>query len=313
MTIQEIYKKFPTQKDCLEHLEYIRWKNTPVCPNCGSTNVTKFKSELRWHCNDENQSFSVLKDTIFEGTRLPLQKWFYAIHLMLSAKKGISGMQLSRNLGVSWNTAWYTSMRIRCAMQDQSYILEGIIQSDSTYVGGKPRKPNKREDDKKQKNKRGKGTDKEQIIGYVEQKPYGKVIAKHIKKDNETLELLSLLKKNINADRSVLVTDEGVEYTKEFDKIVQRYMVKHKKEFSSYGLNTNTIESFWAIIKRGITGQYHHLSKRYLPFYISEFAYRYNNRNNKNMFNETLDNAVEEEKCFINMKPKKGVEAEICA
>jgi transposase-like protein len=310
MNIDQIYKRFPTQKDCLEHLEYLRWKDTPACVNCGSTNVTPFKSGLRWHCNDENKSFSVLKDTIFEGTRLPLQKWFYAIHLMLSAKKGLSGMQLSRNLDVAWNTAWYTSMRIRCAMQDQSYILEGIIQSDSTYIGGKPRKTDKKVD--RVKHKRGKGTEKEQIIGYIEQKPNGKVIVKHVKKDVETIELLALLKNNIQADRSVLVTDEGKEYTKEFDKIIQRYMVKHAKEFSNYGVNTNTIESFWAIIKRGITGQYHHLSKRYLPFYISEFAYRYNNRNNKNMFNDTLINAVEEEKCFINMKPKKGLKADIC-
>lgn len=309
MTIHEIYKNFPEQKDCLAHLEYLRWKNEPACVNCGSTNVTKFKNELRWHCNDENKSYSVLKDTIFEGTRLPLQKWFYAIHLMLSAKKGLSAMQLARNLDVSWNTAWYASMRIRCAMQDQSYILEGIIESDSTYVGGKPRKTNKAAD--RVKNKRGKGTKKEQIIGFIEKKVGGKVIVKHVQKDVETLELLNLLKKNIKTDSSILMTDEGKEYTKEFDKIIQRYMVKHKKEFSNNGINTNTIESFWAIIKRGITGQYHHLSKKYLPFYISEFAYRYNNRNNKKMFNELLDAAVEDEKCFINMKPKKGVNDEL--
>src|SRR5690606_33721971 len=109
-----------------------------------------------------------------------------------------------------------------------------------------------------------------------EKKPNGKVIVKHVQKDVETLELLNLLKKNIKTDSSILMTDEGKEYTKEFDKIIQRYMVKHKKEFSNNGINTNTIESFWAIIKRGITGQYHHLSKKYLPFYISEFAYRYN-------------------------------------
>jgi transposase-like protein len=311
MTVHDIYKKYPTQESCLEYLEYLRWKDEPACPNCGSLNMTPYKDGLRWHCNDENKSVSVLKDTIFEGTRMPLQKWFYAIHLMLSAKKGLSGMQLSRNLDVSWNTAWYTSMKIRCAMQDQSYILEGIIQSDSTYVGGKPRKPNVQV--KGSTNKRGKGTSKEQIIGYVEQKHNGKVVVKHVKKDEETLELLKLLKKNIKTDTSVLITDEGREYTKAFDEIIQRYMVKHKKEFSNNGINTNTIESFWAIIKRGITGQYHHLSKKYLPFYISEFAYRYNNRHNPNMFNDTLINAVENESDFIYMKPKNKINNELSA
>lgn len=309
MTLQEINKNFPTQALCVEYLEHLRWKDEPSCPNCGTTNVTKAKTGHQWHCNDENQSFSVFKDTIFEGTRLPLQKWFYAIHLMLSAKKGLSGMQLSRNLDVTWNTAWYTSMRIRCAMSDQSYILEGIVQSDSTYIGGKPRKPNIQK--KGSKNKRGKGAKKEQIIGFVEQKKSGKVIVKHIKKGTETIELLNLLKKNVRLDKSVLITDEGREYTKEFDKIVQRMTVKHKEYFAKNGINTNTIESFWAIVKRGIMGQYHHLSKRYLPFYMNEFAYRYNNRHNKNMFNDTLDSAVDEEKCFKYMKPKRGVNAEL--
>ncbi len=302
MTIHEIYKRFPHQKNCIEHLAYIRWQDTVYCPICGSENVTQFKNEFRWHCNKENKSFSVLKNTIFEGTHLPLQKWFYAIHLMLSAKKGLSALQLSRNMDVAYNTAWYASMRIRCAMADQSYILEGIIQSDSTYVGGKPRKKNIQT--KGSKNKRGKGTKKEQIIGYIEQKPGGKVVIKHINKDSETIELLKLLKKNIKLDKSILITDEGKEYTKEFDKIVQKLTVKHKEYFSKNGINTNTIESFWAIIKRGITGQYHHLSKRYLPFYIAEFAYRYNNRNNPKLFAETIENAINEEKCFEYMKPK---------
>ena len=177
-------------------------------------------------------------------------------------------------------------------------------------IGGKPRKTNKR--DAVNTNKRGKGTKKEQIIGYIEQKKNGKVVLKHINKGQDTIELLKLLKKNVKLDKSILVTDEGVEYTKEFDKIVQKLTVKHKEYFAKHGVNTNTIESFWAIIKRGITGQYHHLSKRYLPFYITEFAYRYNNRNNPKMFNDTLDFAIEKEKCFEYMKPKKGVEAKIC-
>jgi len=302
MTLQEINKNFPTQEHCVEYLEHLRWKDTPACPNCGSTNVTQAKKGYQWHCNEENKNFSVFKDTIFEGTRLPLQKWFYSIHLMMSAKKGLSGMQLSRNLDVEWNTAWYASMRIRCAMADQAYMLEGIVQSDSTYIGGKPRKTNKKVD--RVKHKRGKGAKKEQVIGYVEQKPNGKVIAKHINKGEDTVELLKLLKKNVKLDKSVLITDEGKEYTQEFDKIIQKLTVKHKDYFSKNGINTNTIESFWAIIKRGITGQYHHLTKKYLPFYITEFAYRYNNRNNSNLFNDLLGEAVEKEKCFINMKPK---------
>jgi len=132
--------KYPTHQKALEHLEKVRWGDEVISPYCGSDSVTKFKNELRYHCNAENKSFSVRAGTIFEDSRLDVRKWYYAIALMLNAKKGISAMQLSRDLDVTYKTAWYCAMRIRCAMADQGGFLHGVVEADIAYIGGKPQK-----------------------------------------------------------------------------------------------------------------------------------------------------------------------------
>ena len=116
MNIIEIYKKFPTQKDCIAHIEKVRWNDKPTCPYCHSTNTTRFKNSFRHHCNNCNTSFSVTVGTIFHHTHIDLQKWFLAISLILNAKKGISSRQLSRDIEVNKNTAWRMQMQIRKAM-----------------------------------------------------------------------------------------------------------------------------------------------------------------------------------------------------
>lgn len=301
MNIISIYKKFPTQEHCIKHLEQIKWGNKPVCPTCNSSSVTSFKKELRHHCNECNSSFSVLKDTIFEGTRLELQKWFYAISLMLNAKKGLSSLQLSRDLNVAYNTAWYLQMRIRCAMASDGYMLQGIIQMDETYAGGKPRKSNFV--GTVSANPRGRGTSKVPIVGIVEDRKGGKVKAEVVETVT-TKTLMKLLKENVNLDNSVLMTDKFKAYDK-MGEIIKHHSVDHALYFSKNGINTNTIESFWAIIKRSLHGQYHSVSKKYLPFYLAEMVYRYNNRLNDTKFSDTVKRAVKEDKCFVDMKPKQ--------
>jgi transposase-like protein len=129
MNIVSIYKIFPTEKDCLNHLEKVRWNNKPKCPYCQSTNQTPSPKEERYHCNNCNIAFSVTVGTIFHHTHLPLQKWFLALSLVLNAKKGISARQLGRDLEVNKDTAWRIAMKIRQAMtqQAQREFLTGVV------------------------------------------------------------------------------------------------------------------------------------------------------------------------------------------
>jgi transposase-like protein len=139
MNIVEIFRKFPTEAECIAFLEEIRWHGTPICPYCKSTHVTSLPKEQRHHCNNCNTSFSVTVGTIFHGRHAPLQKWFLAISLILNAPKGMSAQQLASDLGVNRNTAWSMAMRIRNAMiePDQHESLNSLIEMDETYGSGK--------------------------------------------------------------------------------------------------------------------------------------------------------------------------------
>jgi transposase-like protein len=305
MNLLQITKKFPTQKACIEHLEQLRWKGTPVCTFCESEKVSKLKNESRYHCNKCNRSFSVLVGTIFEETRMPLQNWFYSIGLMLNAKKGISAKQLQRDLGLSYKTAWYTLMRIRCALSDNVQFLRGVVQMDEVYVGGKPRKGNIRSKGNvittlDKKNKRGRGTDKVKIVGIAERGKHGKVVAEVMERLT-TKNLMALLKKHVSKNDSIVVTD-GFKAYKQLEESFNHVTINHSKQFSKDGMDLNQIENFWSILKRGISGQYHYISKQYLPFYLAEFTYRYNNRQNKEVFEDTIKVSVKKPKCVENYK-----------
>lgn len=178
MNLLAIFTRFPDQEACIAHLEKVRWGEDAHCPHCGSPTVAR-KSESgrmgRWNCRACASSFNVLSGTIFEKTRIPLQKWFLAIGILVNAKKSVSSLQLARDLDMNQKSAWYMQQRIRAAMlTDEGDLLQGIVEADETYVGGKPRKGNKRDDDKP--NKRGRGTKKVPVIGAIERG--GRVVAR---------------------------------------------------------------------------------------------------------------------------------------
>ncbi len=147
MNIIQIFKKFPTQESCIKHLEKARWGETPVCPYCGSTNTNPLVAEMRHHCNGCRKSFSVTVGTIFHHTHVSLQYWFLLISLMMNAKKGLSACQAARDLEMRRPTVWDMMHRIRNSMKDDGQLLSGIVEMDETYIGGKPRKGNDRDDD----------------------------------------------------------------------------------------------------------------------------------------------------------------------
>lgn len=282
MNIIQIYKQFPTQDDCLDYLEHVRWGGKPVCPYCQSDRVSTMPKERRHHCNRCNTSFSVTVRTIFHKTRLDLQRWFLAVALVLNAKKGISARQLARDLEVNKDTAWSMAMRIRNALVEQGELLQGIVEMDETYIGGKPRRGSGKD------NKRGRGTSKAPVVGVVERG--GKVRARPVR-DVKAKTLASFVREHVDVKSATVITDEFKGYVR-FAAFVQHETVNHKKWYVEGTLHTNSVESFWSLLKRGIIGQYHKVSVKYLPKYIDQFCYRFNNRKNADLFGQTISQAL---------------------
>ncbi len=291
MDIIEVFERFPTQNHCIAYLEQVRWKGKPKCPYCKSPNNTPLQKEQRYHCNSCNTSFSVTVGTIFHKTHLPLQKWFLATALILNAKKGISSRQLARHLKVHRNTAWRIAMKIREAMheQEQRNILQGLVEMDETYVGGKPRKTQKYVVGGP-KLKTGRGTKKTPVIGMIERN--GKAKAKVVKHSDINTKRLSLLVRDtIDLENSVLITDQA-QFYKRMKNLLPHKSINHGVSYVDGWIHTNSIESFWALLKRGIVGQFHKVSVKHLHKYLNEFSYRFNNRNNKDIFSLTIQKGL---------------------
>lgn len=287
MNIIAITSRFNTQEKCIKHLELIRWEGQAICPYCGSERASRLKGELRHHCNACNKSFSVLIGTIFEDTNLPLPKWFAAISLILNAKKGISSRQLSRDIGIHKDTAWYLQMRVRSAMEEPDMILNGIIEIDETFIGG--RLSNKTKKYRKQRDEAGlkpSGMEHRQAVLGIMQRN-GKVLAKVIKKATGAI-IKPIIREHISKE-STLITDGFGGYAGLNKEYKDHQIINHQEdEFVRGEYHTNSIEGFWSLIKRSIMGQFHHISIPYMHLYIDECTYKFNNRLNENLFGSFL-------------------------
>jgi transposase-like protein len=303
MNFLEFNKQFPTELACIEHFIKIRYNNQIKCNHCQSDIISRRKGEFKTlQCNDCNNSFSIFKGTIFEKSDTDLRKWMYAIHLFLNSKKGISGYQLQREIGVTYKTAWRMLKQIRLAMgnPENQKFMGTLIEIDETYVGGKPRKGAKKDndnDDNLPKNKRGRGTKKNVVVGCVDRtnkSVFAKVMIKN--KEGKKLtgkQLLDVLNQVVVQD-STIISDEFKGYNILAKKTSHIHLrVDHTKEFvASNGAHTNNIENFWGTLKRGILGIYHHVSAKYLQKYVDEFCFRYNTRDNGCVFDLVLKQAI---------------------
>lgn len=288
MDITEIYKLYPTHDDCLDHLENVRWHGTPKCPYCQSTRTTLLPREKRHHCNSCNTTFSVTVKTIFHHTHLDLQKWFLAVCLTLNAKKGVAARQMARHVHVNKDTAWRINMKIREAMseREQRELLTGLVECDETYIGGKPRPGSG-------PHTRGRGTKKTPVVALAERE--GNNITAEVFKNRKRLSgknLKMLVRKNVDTENATLITDEYKGYMG-IQTLMPHKIVDHSVWYVNEDAHTNTVESFWALLKRGVVGQYHKVSMKHLPKYVDEFSYRWNHRKDDNLFGSTLQRAVE--------------------
>ena len=242
-----------------------------------------------WQCADCRASFKVTCGTVFHGTKIPLQKWFLAIALMMNAKKSLSSYQLSRDLDLKQKAAWYLMTRIRAEMAKKTspIVLQGIIEADETYIGGKPRKENKKED--REPAKRGRGTSKTAVIGAVERG--GNVVAQ-VAENLTGRAILEFIRRVVKVKDSELMTDEYHGY-RQFAQMMKHEVINHQEQYVEGDKHTNTIEGFWSLLKRAWYGQHHHYSTGYTPLYVAERCYVYNNRHRETIFWKFIKESVE--------------------
>ena len=269
---------FPDEASCIEWFEQARWNGTPTCPHCGSqTDISRPKSKPDYYwCKACRKQFNVKTNTPLHATKRPLQDWIYGIYSVLTGRKGISALRLSKELGVQYRTAWHMLHRIREACSGGTFILDNIVEADETYIGG--REHNKHDS---KKLKAGRGTvGKTPVVGARERG--GPVVAKPVE-STDAATLVPFIEANV-LDGATVYTDEARAYTP-LANIINQFThetVSHGRgEYVRGDVHTNGIESVWAVLKRSIHGTWHHVSPKHLGRYVNEATFRLNQGNCK--------------------------------
>jgi transposase-like protein len=306
-TIDAFDAEFKTDEDCKRFLVEMRWPEGVICPRCGENEkVYELKARpFHWVCKsgkttiEDNAEvichkrngyrFSVITHTIFEDTKISLKLWFKVAYLVLTAKKGISALQVHRVIfgedsTHDYHTSWYMVMRWRAAMKGDVLSLSGEVEVDEMFVGGKNRN---RHWNKRKPGTGGEVTGKVAVIGAIARK--GMVVAKVVE-NTDTATLDSFVRQTVDKDKVELIsTDEHSGYRLLKPSGLPHEAIRHGQGEYVRGLvHTQNIESFWSLFKRGVMGQFHHVSKKYLPLYLNGFSWRFNNRKNENMFADLI-------------------------
>ena len=278
-TLEAIPLACADEKAAVEFMEKQRWGSHPACPRCGSVNVYQMRdsktgerqADYRWRCREKHpsQQFTVRTGTVFEDSRAELRHWCFAFWRASTSKKGVSALEIHRQTGLSYKSSLFMLHRIRFAMADSVVgPLGGEVEVDETYVGGKPRY--------KGVSKRGRGTKKQCVLAMVERggrvktRPIANVTGKTLK---------AAIREDVHPS-SRIITDENSAYTGIGAEFAGGHQtVCHSaREYVRGDIHSNTIEGFFSIVKRGINGIYHAVSKEHLHRYMAEFEFRYNNR-----------------------------------
>ncbi len=291
-----VASEFATEEQCLAYLEKMRWPEGVQCLACESKRISKFKtketsrkrfskklgedvqvrvpSRSLYQCLECNRQFSATLGTLFHDSHLPLRKWFLAIALICNAKKSISALQLQRDLEVSYRTAWYLAHRIRKAMEEKGGPqLIGIVESDETFIGGRFDKRRKRKPWKKPA-----------VHGLIERG--GKIEARHVPGATKEV-LVAVVKDRVSPEAQLLATDESVVY-RTLGETYAHETVNHSIKEWVRRVHTNSLEGAFSLFKRSVIGSFHKISIKHLQRYLYEFTFRFNNRENEDLFGLTV-------------------------
>jgi transposase-like protein len=279
---------FSTDEECRELLKRLRWPLGAECPRCKCKRITKLEAQKRFECDECKYQFSVLSNTIFHDTHLALEKWFLATYLICESRKGMSANQIKRTLGISYKTAWYLCHRIRKAMAGaHKPMLDGTVEIDETLIGGRKR------------GAFGHGGGHKQVVFGIRQR--GGDLRFFHAEDVKSGTLAKYIKEHVSQDVDVIVTDDYQGYPFAF-KRAGHDIAKHKKVNHSakeyvrvedgFCVTTNTVESAFSLLKRGIIGTWHKISAKHLQAYLEEMTFRFNRRNNSDLFLDTLRHMI---------------------
>ena len=276
-TLPQLLDFFKDEQTCKDYLAKHRWNDKVTCPFCDHDHI--YITNRGYKCANKkcHKKFSVTVGTIFENSKLPLRTWYAAIYLVSSHKKGISSLQLGRDLGIDKKNAWFVLHRIREAFFPNMPLLEDVVSVDETFIGGKNK--NRHADKKYDGGQGGQSEDKTIVMGAMQ---IGGIVVTKIVPDRSAETLIPALDKIVKKG-AILVTDDHRAYYK-VKKDYFHIVVNHSEgQYVNGAFTTNNIEGFWSLFKRGYIGIYHYMSPTHLDRYCNEFAYRYNSRKTPDM------------------------------
>ena len=286
LSVYEFFQHFPTEESAYTYYENHRWPDGPVCPSCESQRISRQKDYRYLRCKDCRRKFTVRTNTVFESTHISLDKWLFVAYLMETARKGISSLQLSKELGITQKSAWFMLHRLREACHPDLPPLEGQVEIDESYLGGRVSNMT----NARRKNHTGRGpVGKQPILGMRERD--GFVVAFPVE-DTKMATLEGKILDNVEPGTKVY-TDESRSYTN-LGYFFDHETVNHSaREFVRGDASTNSIESFWAVLKRSYHGTYHWWSFKHSHRYVNEAAFRLNEGNCRRHTLKRIDSLLE--------------------
>jgi transposase-like protein len=280
--LPKLIEEFGSEAKCRAFLEALRWPEGIYCPRCHEKKVSRIASRDQFDCDSCRYQFSATAGTVFHDSHLPLWKWFLAVYMLCESKKGVSANQLKRMLGVSYKTAWYLCHRIRQAMtvglKVEGKLRKGVVEMDDTRIGGEAQKwrpiPQKT-----------------YVVGMVERD--GR-LRFQVVSDLSSKTLSITARKHVSKDIELIITDEWAAYVNAIGPYYTGKLrrIKHKRQYVDGTIHTNSIENAFSLLKRGITGSWHHVSAKHLQRYLDEMSFRFSERKNPRLFSDTLTELV---------------------